>query len=237
MAGTQSARAGQGAGNINDWMSNRIAHLDRISDGAYEAGRRLWSESTRTGGNIAAVRPGDVTALGVSAKRTLSPEMQELRRQQAGFKSVTRQLDRDNRWMAAIALAPIAAVGGLEAVPFAIAREIVSNTPGQPLQLPGRASLLKKGDTYYARYGRRQDKVLAEKLEAKEGGQSQPREVRNGKTLIPDAKLPVRPGKIEKFLEQKPDSPSGRRAAAQALEKYKDLGKVRIIYYRRDPPK
>ena len=55
--------------------------------------------------------------------------------------------------------------------------------------------------------------------------------------MIPDVKLPVRPGKVEKFLEQKPDSPSGRKAGAQALEKYKDLGKTRVVYYRRAPPK
>lgn len=61
--------------------------------------------------------------------------------------------------------------------------------------------------------------------------------VRGGKLLRPDAKLPVRPNKVENYLEQKPDSPTERRAGAQALEKYKDLGKVRIVYYRRNPPK
>jgi len=96
---------------------------------------------------------------------------------------------------------------------------------------------LKRGDTYYARLGRREDKVLGAKVDAKKGWVSQPREVHNGKTPIPDVKLPVRPGRVEKFLEQKPDSPSGRVAAARALKKYQGLGKTRIVYYRRDPPK
>ncbi|WP_296596181.1 hypothetical protein [Phenylobacterium sp.] len=241
MAGTQSAGAARGAGDIDDWMGDRFAHLDRIADGAYEAGRRLWSESTRAGGNITAARPGDVTALGMAPKRAstpapaLSPEMQELRRQQAAFKGVTRQLDHDNRWMAAIALAPIAAVGGLEAVPYAIAREIASNPPGQPLQLPGRAPLLKKGDTYYARNGRREDMAFREKVRAKPGWEAQPRVRVDGRLKIPDAKAPVRSTGQQRFLELKPDTPPGRRAGEKALEKYKDLGKTRVVYYR--PPK
>lgn len=161
--------------------------------------------------------------------------MQELRRQQAAFKNVTRQLDHDNRWMAAIALAPIAAVGGLEAVPYAIAREIASNPPGQPLQLPGRAPLLKKGDTYYARNGRREDMAFRAKVEAKPGWKSQPRVKTEEGLRIPDARAPVRTGKSVKYVELKPDTPSGRRAGEKAIEKYKDLGKTRVVYYR--PPK
>ena len=243
MAGARSARSESGAGNVDDWMGDRWAHLERIADGAHEAGQRIWSESTRAGGNLAAPRASDVVALGMRPARQpapapiLSPEMLELRRHQAAFKDVTRELDRENRWMAAIALAPIAAVGGLEAATFSAARQLAEMRPGEPLQLPGRAPLLKRGDTYYARLGRREDKVLGEKVNAKPGWKFQPRERRDGKLLIPDVKLPVRTGRVPKYLEQKPDSPSGRRAGADALEKYKDLGKTRIIYYRRGPPK
>jgi len=239
MAGAQSARAEHGAGNIDDWMSDRFAHLDRIANGAYEAGQRQWSASTRTGGNVAAVRPSDVTALGMAPRRAttpaLSPDMQELRRRQAAFKQVTRQLDHDNRWMAAVALAPIAAVGGLEAVPYAIAREISSSLSGQPLQLPGRAPLLKKGDTYFARNGRREDMAFRAKVDAKPGWKSQPRVKTEEGLRIPDARAPVRTGKSVKYVELKPDTPSGRRAGEKALEKYRDLGKTRVVYYR--PPK
>ena len=241
MAGVQSARREPSAGNVDDWMGQRWAHLERVADGAYEAGQRLWSETTRTGGNVAAARPGDVVALGASPRRpsapapALSPEMLELRRQQAAFKGVTRELDRENRWMAAIALAPIAAVGGLEAVPYSIARAIAENPPGQPLQLPRRAPLLKSGDTYYTRFGRREDMAFRAKVDAKPGWKAQPRVKTEGGLRIPDAKAPVRSSGTARFLELKPDTPSGRRAGEKALEKYKDLGKTRIVYYR--PPR
>jgi hypothetical protein len=223
-------------------MRNRAAHLDRVANGAHEAGQRRWSESTRTGDNASAARRSDVVALGMrrasaspSPSPELSPEMLELRRQQAAFKGVTRQLDRDNRWMAAAVLAPIAAVGGLEAATYSVAQQFL-NPPGEPLQLPGRQPLLQRGDTYYARYGRQQDKAFREQVKAKPGWTSQPREVDEGELRIPDAQAPVRPDRVAKFLELKPDTPSGRRAGQEALRKYKNLGKTRVVYYR-PPPK
>jgi len=244
MSGPQPVRRDSHAGSIDDWMADRWARLEQVANGAYEMGQRQWSESTRTGENLRATRPSDVVALGLSTGSqpspmgapTLSPEMVELRRQQAAFKGVTRELDRENRWMAAIALAPIAAVGGLEAVPYALAREIGSHPPGEPLQLPGRAPLLKKGDTYYARNGRREDMAFRAKVKAKPGWTPQPRVNTDAGLRIPDAQAPVRAGGRPKFLELKPDTPSGRRAGEKALEKYKDIGKTRIVYYR-PPPK
>lgn len=239
MASVLGARQSSGEESIDHWMAERAAHLERMENGGYEAGRQLWSQSTRTGGNIAAVRPSDVAALGLARppqparSPTLSPDMRELRRQQAAFKEVTRQLDHDNRWMAAVALAPIAAVGGLEAVPYGIAQQFLDNPPGEPLQLPGRQPLLKNGDTHFARYGRRKDMAFREKVSAKSGWTPQPRVYDQGRLKIPDAQAPVRPDRKPKFLELKPDTPSGRRAGKAALEKYKNLGITRIVYYRR----
>lgn len=220
-------------------MGDRFAHLERIA-GGHETGRQIWSASTRTGSNLAAARPSDVVALGASAWRAppaspgLGPEMLELRRRQAAFKDVTRQLDRENRWMAGIALAPIAAVGGLEVVPYNIAKAIADNPPGQPLQLPGRAPLLKSGDTYFARFGRREDAAFRAKVDAKPQWKAQPRVMTDKGLKIPDAQAPVRSNGTKRFLELKPDTPSGRRAGEKALEKYQDLGKIRIVHYR--PP-
>ena len=239
MAGGQSDQR-EDERHIDDWIRDRTAHLDRVANVAYETGRRRWSDSTRAGGNVSAARPSDVVALGiprgpVSPPPTLSPDMLELRRQQAAFKDVTRQLDHDNRWMAWAALAPIAAVGGLEAIPYGIAEQFL-NPPGEPLQLRGREPLLNRGDTYYARYGRQQDRALRDKVDAKEGWKSQPRVKGPEGLRIPDARAPARSSPRAKFLELKPDTPSGRRAGQKALEKYKDLGKTRIVYYR-PPPK
>ena len=241
MAGTRSVHQGQDEGHIDDWMGNRIAYLERVANGAHEAGQRLWSESTRTGGNVSAARPSDVVALGVARTPkappppALSPEMQELRRQQAAFKDVTRQLDHDNRWMAGVALAPIAAVGGLEALTFDAARQVL-NPPGEPLQLQGREPLRTRGETYYTRYGKRQHDAFREKVDAKPGWRSDPRVQTEGGLKIPDAQTPIRSSGARNYVDLKPDTPSGRRRGQQTIKNYADAGKTRIIYYP-PPPK
>lgn len=241
MAWGQTVRQRQDEGHIDDWMADRIAYLERVANGAREAGQRLWSESTRSGGNVSAARPSDVVALGVAhapkspPPPVLSPEMRELRRQQAAFKDVTRQLDHDNRWMAGIALAPIAAVGGLEALTFDAARQFL-NPPGEPLQLQGREPLLERGETYYTRYGKRQHDLFREKVDAKPGWQSDPRVQTEGGLRIPDAQAPVRASDRPKFVDLKPDTPSGRYRGQKTIKNYADAGKTRIVYYP-PPPK
>lgn len=56
-----------------------------------------------------------------------------LRRQQAEFGKVRRQLDKENSWLAIPALAPAAAVFGLEAGVFLAGRTLASQFPKAPL--------------------------------------------------------------------------------------------------------
>lgn len=65
MAGQQSAPRRAGVlDNINDWMAQRNADVHQLAREAEAAGREAWEKATRTGQSVAAMRPGDVSALG-----------------------------------------------------------------------------------------------------------------------------------------------------------------------------
>src|SRR5204863_8248352 len=180
----------------DDWMADRWTEVRRATQ-AYQDGQRRWATSTANEQNLRAHRPSDVVALGLSAASpsrrpapapALRPEMQELRRQQAAFHEIRRKLDIGNSWMAGLALAPIAAVGGLEALPFAIAREIVPD--GLPLVFPGREPRRRGGDTHEARLGREAHAKFKRQVAAKPGWRPDPRLGEPGQpTKIPDAQL------------------------------------------------
>jgi hypothetical protein len=63
-------------------------------------------------------------------------DLTDLRRQQAEFGRVRRQLDRDNSWLAAGALAPIAVVAGLEGGAVLASRAVIQPIPKTPLNFP-----------------------------------------------------------------------------------------------------
>eukprot|EP01041_Mallomonas_annulata_P026928 gene26928-48386_t len=63
-------------------------------------------------------------------------DLADLRRQQAEFGKVRRQLDRDNSWLAAGALAPIAVVAGLEGGAALAGRAVIQPFPKTPLNFP-----------------------------------------------------------------------------------------------------
>lgn len=65
MANRQSAQRRSGVlDSVGDWMEARNAELYRLRTDAEAAGRRAWERATRTGENLAAMRPSDVLALG-----------------------------------------------------------------------------------------------------------------------------------------------------------------------------
>lgn len=64
MAGNQSARRDAHAFDINAWMAQRRADVQRLLQDAEAAGREFWAHTTRTGQHVSAPNPGDVLALG-----------------------------------------------------------------------------------------------------------------------------------------------------------------------------
>jgi hypothetical protein len=164
--------------------------------------------------------------------------MAELRRQQAAFKKTEHAISRENSWLAAPALAPVAAVLGVEAAGAVAARLAPAVIERAPLQLAEKDPYLRVGDNWATRAGRRAHRWLESKVEAKDGWQYEPRIERPGqRPLKPDAGTPQRnPGNLSKryYLELKPDTPTGRAAGARAVKRYQDASrqKARVIYYK-----
>jgi len=162
----------------------------------------------------------------------------ELRRQQAAFKKVVDEVSKQNAWMAIPALAPVAAVGVLEAAAAMSAPMVGTVASRGPLVLKNRGLGGSAGETLATELGRLAHDFLAEKVEKKEGWRSEPRiTLKDGTTIIPDATTPPRTGRARPepapfYLELKPDTPSGRRAARRAVKKYSTDGtKTRPLYY------
>jgi hypothetical protein len=161
-------------------------------------------------------------------------ELDELRRQQAEFDQVARQIDIQNSWMAVPSLAPIAAVFGLETAAAVAARFAPKVVPRGPLVFPKRD--LRGGDFWATRIGREADKLYKEMARAKNGWTPEPR-VRDpdGKLLKPDLGTPPRTPdpKVRNYIEVKPNTPSGRAAAARQIKKYEEATgrKVRALFY------
>ena len=162
----------------------------------------------------------------------------ELRRQQAEFKKVVDEVSKQNAWMAIPALAPVAAVGVLEAA-AAMSGPMIGAAAGRgPLVLTAKEPYLRVGDNWATRAGRRAHNELAEKVTAKPGWASDPViPLKSGSVGRPDVAAPTRSSSTgeelkEFFLELKPNTVSGIRAGKKALEKYADdMRKIRIIYY------
>lgn len=132
MAEAQSANS-PSDDDISDWMTQRWRDVRSLSGQAEAIGRNLWAQATRAGQNLAAPNPGDIATLGarfvkVSSSSTGAPAAQggsppfaptpdpptlaALRQQQAQFKQTQLDpLDKQNSWMAAIALAPAGLLG------------------------------------------------------------------------------------------------------------------------------
>jgi hypothetical protein len=163
--------------------------------------------------------------------------LDQLRREQAEFREVTRALDRENSWMALPALAPAAVVMGLEGAAAIAAGLAGPALKRLPLSLMQRDPYLRVGDNYATRGGRRAHKAFEARLDQKLGWDYEPKIPRPGRRpMKPDGGAPIiKKGDSEKryFLEFKPNTPSGRLAAARAVKKYEEATrqKVRAIFY------
>lgn len=167
-------------------------------------------------------------------------ELAELRRQQAAQAKVTRKLDIQNSWLAISALAAPLVDGGLEGAAAWAARAALPEIEQAPLDFVESDPYLRVGDNWATRIGRRAHAAFKQQIESKEGWEPEPKLNRPGKPpLRPDAGTPRRnpdhptnPGK-RYYLELKPNTPSGRAAAARAVKRYKGVTKDKVwpVYY------
>lgn len=163
-------------------------------------------------------------------------DVEDLRRQQAAFKATERQIDRQNSWIAVPALAPFAAVLGIEggaALAASLAGPAVRRAP---LNLTQRDPYIRVGDNWATRAGRRAHRALEDRLKLKDGWDYEPRiPMENGRPLRPDVGTPHRSPDPNKrfYLELKPDTPTGRIAGAKQAKRYQEATRqrARVIYY------
>ncbi|MBS0331319.1 MAG: hypothetical protein JSS35_01000, partial [Proteobacteria bacterium] len=184
--------------------------------------------------------PAAGQTIGYGALRAPAPteaELADLRRKQAAFGDVTRKINLQNAWFAA----PVLAASALPFLPEAAARWIVGEgapEAGQAItNFVEREPYLRVGDNWATRAGRRAHAALKERLAQKPGWEYEPKLPRSGqRPLKPDAGTPKRdpldPTK-RKYIELKPDSPSGRAAGTRALQRYRDAAQdpVRLLFY------
>jgi len=168
-------------------------------------------------------------------------ELAELRRQQAAQAGVTRKLDIQNSWFAVPALAAPLVVSGLEGAAAVAARTALPALKEAPLDFVERDPYRRVGDNWATRKGRAAHAEFKAKVKSKDGWDPDPPLKRTGQhPLRPDAGTPPRnPEDPDEryYLELKPNTPSGRAAAARAVKRYQGLtkNKVRAVFY--DPKK
>lgn len=248
MASGQPARSGAPE-TMGEFVARRRRE-DAQRAAAHAAGQERWSASTLNGENLSAPRPADVVALGRQASDAqrrqqdgtrygglYAPppdDLAELRRQQAEFSRATREIDKQNSWFAIPALAPAAVVLGLEGAGAIAARLAGPALRRAPLVLEERMPYPRVGDNWATRAGRRAHAALKARVGEKPGWLGD--QTAEGTALRPDVQGPVRQradSEIRFQMELKPNTPSGRRAAAKAVERYtRETGnKTRAIYY------
>lgn len=131
MADAQPASSPMGDDDISQWMAQRWRDVQNLGGQAEAAGRNLWAQATQAGQNLSAPNPSDIAAIGArflngggtpnGAPATATsqfvptpgtPSLAALRQQQAQFKQTQLDpLDKQNSWMAGLALAPAALLG------------------------------------------------------------------------------------------------------------------------------
>lgn len=242
MAGTGSYARGEQSRSVPDPLAGPYAKM-AAQQNAYNARQDAELEQRRRAKAAAVSTPTQPRAVGVPplADRMYRPsadDVAELRRQQAEFKKTERAISRDNAWMAVPALAPAAAVLGLEAAGMIAARLAPAAIQRAPLRFVQREPYVRVGDNWATRAGRRAHAALKERVAQKPGWRSEPGvPMKDGRVVRPDVRTPPRVRAAgrepEPFqMELKPNTPSGRRAAETSVKKYEGTGvKTRPIFY------
>lgn len=242
MAETGSHAWGDRPRSVPDTLAQPYARMV-TQQRVYNAHQAAEVERRRSGAGVPALKsmPAGRAAVAPLADRMYrgsDADIAELRRQQAEFKKAERAISRENAWMAVPALAPAAAVLGLEGAAYVAGRLAPAAIQRAPLVLQRADPYLRVGDNWATRAGRRAHAALRERVAQKPGWQAEPTvTLKDGRILRPDVRTPSRvrsPGKEpEPFqMELKPNTPSGRAAAARAVRKYEGTKvKTRPIFY------
>jgi hypothetical protein len=126
---------------------------------------------------------------------------------------------------------------GLEGAAALATRAALPAIERAPLDFVEREPYLRVGDNWATRLGRRAHAAFKEQVKNKDGWDPDPPLERPGKRpLRPDAGTPKRnPGDDDEryYLELKPNTKSGRAAAARAVKRYQSVSgrKARPVYY------
>lgn len=153
----------------------------------------------------------------------------EVRRQQAQLDKVVDAESLKNSWLAIPALAPTALIAAGEGAALLAVRAAAAELKRIPLRFIEREPFRRGGDNYAARLGRKVHAELKARVEQKLNWDPNPEFTgQSGARLRPDAGTPR-----GRYLELKPNTPSGRRAAESQVRKYREDGKkkTRAIYY------
>jgi hypothetical protein len=246
LAGTGSYARGDQPRSVPDTHAHPYARMV-TQQRVYNVHQAAELERRRSGAGAVAPKPASaqhaaVAPLSDRMYRGSDADIAELRRQQAEFKKTKRAISRENAWMAVPALAPVAAVMGLEGAAYIAGRLAPAVARRAPLVLQRADPYLRVGDNWATRAGRRAHAALRERVAQKPGWEPEPTvPLKDGRILRPDVRTPPRVRRSGKEpepiqMELKPNSPSGRAAAARAIKKYEPTGvKTRPIFYNPKP--
>jgi len=112
--------------------------------------------------------------LGGGRSAAPAEDLTDLRRQQAEFKKTQRAIGNENAWMAIPALAPAAAVMGLEGAAYIAGRLAPAAVQRAPLALEKAEPYLRVGDNWATRAGRRAHAALRDQVAQKPGWKPEP---------------------------------------------------------------
>jgi hypothetical protein len=183
-------------------------------------------------------RLDDYTALSSGAAPNASDDLTELRRQQEAFHRVRSDLDVQNSWLALPVLAAEAGLLGVGVGGSGVAA-MAAPAARQATHLLTEKDLYPKvGDFWATRIGRRAHKALAERVRQKPDWDAERNiPAASGGKVRPDVLGPIRPKpgrpKARYLMDLKPNTLSGRRAAARTAKRYKAETdhKTRGIFY------
>lgn len=240
LAGTGSYSRGDQPRSVPDVLAQPYSAMV-AQQRAYNAQQAATQERRRADiatPTVASVRSTSVEPLANRMYRGSDADIAELRRQQAEFKKTKDAIRRENAWMAVPALASAAAVMGLEGAAYLAARLAPAAAQRAPLVLERADPYLRVGDNWATRAGRRAHAAPRERVAQKPGWKPEPNvPLKDGRILRPDVRTPSRVRKVGKEpepfqMELKPNTPSGRAAAARAVKKYEPTGVMtRPIFY------
>jgi hypothetical protein len=146
--------------------------------------------------------------------------------QQSRFHQVLVDQEKENWPLSLAAMLPSAMLAGLGAVDVFLAGEALPYLRATPVSFPEREALGRTGNFFEVRKGQAVHKAMEAQVKTKPGW-DWGKQIRGSK-LRPDIRTPR-----ERYMELKPNTPYGKRAAAEAVKRYKSASDrpTRAIYY------